>query len=196
MTCVNYANGKIYKIECLTGEPDDIYIGSTTKEFLSQRLASHSYEYKRFKNGTRLSKTSSYELFDKYGIENCMILLIESFPCNNKDELRAREGFYIKSIKCVNKLIPGTTAQQSVKNYHTNNKESIIAYKKQYHENNKEILNKIKKEHRNTNIEKYMKKTDCLCGGKYTHENKMCHFKTILHKNYLANNPEIISTDI
>ena len=35
---VNYTNGKIYKIICLT--TNDIYIGSTTKP-LSTRLANH-----------------------------------------------------------------------------------------------------------------------------------------------------------
>ena len=37
---VNYNNGKIYKIEPLNGEEGDIYIGSTTKEYLSQRMDS------------------------------------------------------------------------------------------------------------------------------------------------------------
>ena len=29
---VNYANGKIYKIEALNGLPEDIYFGLTTKQ--------------------------------------------------------------------------------------------------------------------------------------------------------------------
>ena len=34
---VNYNNGKIYKIEPVNGEEGDIYIGSTTKEYLSSQ---------------------------------------------------------------------------------------------------------------------------------------------------------------
>jgi hypothetical protein len=44
----NYNNGKIYKIEPLNGEDGDIYIGSTTKKLLCQRMASHRYDYKRW----------------------------------------------------------------------------------------------------------------------------------------------------
>ena len=45
---VNYTNGKIYKIVCLT--TNQIYIGSTTKP-LSTRLANHRADYKLYKNG-------------------------------------------------------------------------------------------------------------------------------------------------
>ena len=49
---VNYSNGKIYKIEpiCEHNE-DDIYIGSTTKQYLSQRMDKHRSDYKRWQQG-------------------------------------------------------------------------------------------------------------------------------------------------
>jgi hypothetical protein len=47
---VNYGNGKIYKIESHLG--DKIYIGSTTKQYLSQRMDKHRSEY-RLQNDTR-----------------------------------------------------------------------------------------------------------------------------------------------
>ena len=68
---VNYSNGKIYKIESHLG--DKIYIGSTTKEYLSQRMDNHRGHYKVWKNGQG-NKTTSFELFDEYGIENCKIV--------------------------------------------------------------------------------------------------------------------------
>jgi hypothetical protein len=83
---VNYLNGKIYKIEpnC-EHEEHEIYIGSTTKKYLSQRMDKHRSDYKRWKI-RKAKKIMSYDLFDKYGIENCCILLIESVNANSKDE--------------------------------------------------------------------------------------------------------------
>ncbi len=69
---VNYNNGKIYKIEPLNGEEGDIYIGSTTKELLSQRMDTHRSDYKQFLNGKQNNITST-KLFDKYGVENCKL---------------------------------------------------------------------------------------------------------------------------
>ena len=47
----DYKQGKIYKIEPICDhEPHEIYIGSTTKKYLSQRLQQHKNDYKRFLN--------------------------------------------------------------------------------------------------------------------------------------------------
>ena len=46
----NYNNGKIYKLEPMCNHDDgDIYIGSTTKEYLCQRMTAHKYQYKQYK---------------------------------------------------------------------------------------------------------------------------------------------------
>ena len=73
---VNYSNGKIYKIEPINSSDDgDIYIGSTSKEYLSQRLTKHRSEYNRWKKN-KTNFIRSYSLFDKYGIENCKIIMM------------------------------------------------------------------------------------------------------------------------
>jgi hypothetical protein len=59
----DYSKGKIYKIQSHLG--DKIYIGSTTKQYLSQRMVQHKGDYKCWKNG-KLNKTFSFELFDEY----------------------------------------------------------------------------------------------------------------------------------
>ena len=88
---VNYQNTKIYKIESHLGPK--IYIGSTTKQYLSQRMDTHRGNYKQWKKGNG-GNVSSYILFDEYGLENCNILLLESYPCNSKDEKAAKEAGY------------------------------------------------------------------------------------------------------
>ena len=81
----NYKNGKIYKIEPIDGEDGDVYIGSTTKEYLSQRMTAHRSSYNHWKKGKR-GKTYSFVLFEKYGVDNCKIILLENCPCESKDQ--------------------------------------------------------------------------------------------------------------
>jgi RNA binding exosome subunit len=74
--------------------------------------------------------------------------LIEIFPCNNKQELEEREGFYQKTIDCVNKRIE--TGKQSTeqikkrkKQYREENIEKYRILSKQSYENSKKLLMKI-----------------------------------------------------
>ena len=107
----DYSKGKIYKIEALNGEPDDIYIGSTTKDFLSQRMTKHKYDYKRWLI-QKFCRVTSFTLFEKYGAKNCIIVLLENVNAKTLDELKAREAHYIKTMKCVNKMIPLRTKKE------------------------------------------------------------------------------------
>lgn len=98
----DYTKGKIYKIIPDNQENvEDVYIGSTTKEYLSQRMATHKTGYYNWKK-TGERYISSYILFDKYGIENCKIILIENVSCKSKDELVSIENKYIHDIQCIN----------------------------------------------------------------------------------------------
>ena len=142
----NYSNGKIYKIEPLNGEDGDVYIGSTTKEYLSQRMTAHRTTYKCFLNG-KYGKLTSFKLFEKYGIDNCKIILLELVNANSKDELLAREAHYIKSVACVNKVVP----LQTHKEYCEANKDAILIQKKEYKKENKEAISEYQKEYRIAN---------------------------------------------
>jgi hypothetical protein len=134
---VNYSNGKIYMIEPVVEHDEgDIYIGSTTKDYLSQRLATHVANYKQFKKKDKIRQTTSFELFDKYGVENCKIVLLENAACSNKNELTARESHYIRTLKCVNKFIPLRTRQE----YKLENKEQIKKQQKNYYESQKYFI--------------------------------------------------------
>ena len=91
-----YNQSKIYKIEPITEhEEHEIYIGSTTKKYLSQRLQQHKSSYKKYLIDS-INKYSIYDLFNKYGVENFNIYLLENYNCNDINELRAKEGEYIK----------------------------------------------------------------------------------------------------
>ncbi len=58
----------------------------------------------------------SFDLFEKYGVENCKIILLENVNALTKDELRAIEGNYIRNMNCVNKYIPDRTRKNGENN--------------------------------------------------------------------------------
>jgi len=151
----NYQNGKIYMI----WGGDDRYYGSTI-DTLSRRFGKH----------TSSSNCKSRIIFDKYGVKNCKIELVELFPCNSKEELNAREGFYIRNNTCVNRCIAGRTKKE----YHEEHKEHINEYQKNYKIANREILN-----------EKAKKQIVCECGGHYSLRNKIQHEKSKKHQSFL-----------
>ena len=72
-------------------------------------MDTHRSGYKSWK-GDKASHVRAYYIFEEYDIENCVILLIENFPCGSKKELRAREATFIQTMECVNKNIPEQTS--------------------------------------------------------------------------------------
>ena len=200
---VNYHNGKVYKIEPIVDhEEGDIYIGSTTKEYLSQRMDRHRSKYKLWKK-TSTDKTCSFDLFEKYGIENCRILLLELVNAHTKDELHAREAHYIKTLKCVNKVIPNRTSKEYYEDkktiisekhkiYREANKEAILDQAKEYRIKNKDAITLRNKKYRESHFEelheKKNMKTKCPCGGSYTHCHRALHFRTKKHIEYIKEN--------
>ena len=178
---INYNNGKIYKIEPIVEhEPHEIYFGSTTKEFLSQRMANHRDCYKRWKN-EKYRKIRSFELFEKYGIDNCQITLMENYSCNSKDELTSKERYYISNYGCINKRIEGRTSKEyyadntdKLQKYRDDNKEAMKEYFKNRYEQKKEEILQQQKE-----------KLICECGCTIARGNMRDHIKTKKHNDLM-----------
>ena len=186
---VNYGNGKIYKIEPIVDhEEKEIYIGSTTKQYLSQRMGEHREIYKNWlKTNTR--KCTCFLLFDKYGVENCTIVLLETINASSKDELLAREKHFIQSLKCVNKYIP----LRSNKEYYLENKINLDEYYKKFREDNKLNKQEYDKQYRKINSEKIRNqrrlnleiKYTCECGSIINKCKLSRHIKTNKHSKFL-----------
>ena len=140
---VNYQNGKIYKM--VSHQTDKMYIGSTTKERLSTRMSEHRRAMKRFLKGDKTSCTS----FEILKYDDAKIILLESYPCNSKDELCARERYFMDINKdfIVNKSTPLTNEERH--NYYQNYQQSekYKQYKKEYVKKNKEAFAKRSKEY-------------------------------------------------
>lgn len=67
------------------------------------------WEYINFQSG-KYHYVTSFELLKYNDVE---IVLIKEYPCKTKDQLLARKRFYIESLECVNKNIPGRTSRST-----------------------------------------------------------------------------------
>jgi hypothetical protein len=159
----NYQLAKIYKI--VSNITNEIYVGSTCEPTLARRLAKHVGCYKHYLKG-KFNYITSFKILE---LGNYSIILIENCPCENKDELHKRERYYIETLDCVNKIIPGRTQKE----YRDANKD----YQKDYYNSN---IEKIKNR-------KYKHCYCVCCGGRYTYSNNSQHQKTEKHINSINN---------
>lgn len=163
-----YTNGKIYKI--ISDSTDQIYIGSTCEPRLCNRMRGHRNNLRRYKDG-KTNYITSFELLDKY--EDCKIILIEDFPCENKDQLTKRERYWIEQNKtvCVNKSIPSRTKE----GYYNDNKNNILEKAKEYYDMNKHMIIHVKSQ-----------KLNCECGSQFRKGDKARHLNSKKHQNYIS----------
>ena len=183
---VNYANSKVYKIWSTQG--DKIYVGSTTKQYLSQRMDKHRSDYKRWKND-KTHLITSFKLFEEYGLDNCFIELLEAKEFKSKDELAQLEGKYIRELECVNRCKSGRTRKEQRQIYYEDNKELISEQKKKYNEINKEKISQQRKQFTLDNKERLLEqakqKIDCVCGSIVRISDKARHNKSIKHCKFI-----------
>lgn len=143
----DYSQGKIYKIyPILEHDEGDIYIGSTTR-MLSERMSRHRTDFRRG------AFCKSKIIFEKYGLENCKIELIENFSCLNTEELNRKEGEHQLINKCVNKNIAGRTKAE----WYLANRDKELSRIKKYSEEHKEQKQEYIKKWRIENREKMLK---------------------------------------
>lgn len=181
--------GYIYCIRCHE-EPDLVYVGSTTQR-LCKRFSDHRTNYKLFLKG-KYHNVSSFKVV-KY--ETAYIELIDTVFFDEKEELRAIEGKYIREMDCVNTRVDGRTSKQ----YYIDNKEKILQSHKEYRDTHKEeIIQKRKdvvlvekkrlydKKYREEHIEELREKDRktyvCdVCGSTSALQHKARHEKTAKH---------------
>jgi hypothetical protein len=184
-----YTNSKIYKITDITYT--ESYYGSTTQA-LSKRFGKHRSDYNIYKSSGRRFYTS-FILFDKYGLENCKIELVEDYECKTKEELHKREGYWIKNNPCVNKTIAGRTNKEWIEDnkeryneqkkiYIQENKDKFDRYHKDYREANKDKINNYREANKN-NINEYKReRVECDICNKEVSRNSLTRHKILVHK--------------
>ena len=123
----NFKNGKIYKIT--NNINSEIYVGSTC-DILRKRFDTHKLQITQDTKKNR----PLYKLMNEFGTDIFRIDLIEDYPCEDKQALRQREGYWIRQMGTLNKYIAGRNEKEK----YEDNKERILERNKKYIEEHKE----------------------------------------------------------
>jgi group I intron endonuclease len=188
----DFQKGKIYKIT--NDYNEEIYIGSTC-DTLVKRFSAH----KKACNNDKSKHRPLYNLINEIGFDRFRIELIENYPCEDRYQLRQKEGQYIRQLGTLNNTIAGRTNieyrlenKEKLKEYNMSekakqmrkvyrekdeNKEKKRITDKNYKENNKEKINLVKKE-----------MIVCECGGTFQHDGLARHKRTAKHTKYENDN--------
>ena len=156
---VNYQDAKIYKLVCnVTGL---VYIGSTVQP-LYKRKYGHEQNFRRWKEGKEKMITTSCRVLEHRDYD---IVLVESYPCKNQEELYRRERYWVDSTECVNKKRPIRTDEERLEDAMYNESARVRIYKwrsshpddykelarkhtRKYYEQNKEAINEHRRQAR------------------------------------------------
>lgn len=183
----NYENGRIYKL--VSDETDKVYVGSCTVR-LSSRFSFHRTATK--------NKCMSKEIV-MYDDVRCV--LVENYPCKTKEELHAREYYWIKKLKeeganVINKSMPTRSKKEydrdnpdkkkaCEKRYREKHKEQIAAVCKKWREDHAEELKEKKRLYHQQNKDKRKVKFTCECGSECRINEKARHERTKKHQEWL-----------
>jgi group I intron endonuclease len=155
----DYKKGVIY---CIRNHNNDkLYIGSSC-DSIQKRMYQHKiacYDKNRRQN------LELYKDMREYGFNNYYIEEVEKCPCNDNNELRRRENYYIRLYK--------TNTQGYNNNYaiiDTEREEEYRIIQKQKYENNKQDILKKMKDYSKKNNDKY--------------ECEICNFHTYIKTHY------------
>ena len=207
---MDYNNAKVYCIRNYTD--NDLYVGSTCQP-LSKRMADHRIAM----NNKRDFNIQLYVKMREIGAENFYIELLEEYPCKNKEQLRAKEGEYIRNLSTLNKRIEGRTVEEwrkdneeqlkeHYKEYYITNKPKIQEYKIQHYNENKTKIQAYKKEYSEKNKKRLLEKSkkyyednkakvklrinvkvNCECGEEISKSNLLRHQRSRKHQEALNN---------
>ena len=195
------SKGKIYFVRSNNPEIKSKYVGSTIQT-LAQRMTGHRGGYKRWLVGKENACAIFYE-FQKYGIEQFHIELIEDYPCEREEQLLARENFFIRQEDCVNKIMAILTHEErdeKRKQYYQGRKNEVSVKGKEKIKcecgdivsNSAGSLNRHIKTNKHktlmcTKLKELDKKTiTCVCGCEITQKSLSRHLKSDRHKTLIA----------
>jgi hypothetical protein len=198
-TNIDYSKTIIYKIVCNNLNIKDIYVGHTTD--FTKRKHCHKSRCNN-ENG----KYYTYIVYDTIrkngGWDNWSMIEVEKFACNDGNEARKRERYWMeKTMANLNSICSFQTAEElklQNKEYHKiyreENKEHIKEMDKLYRINNIETIKANKKQYAVHNREKINAhkriydaiKFICECGSIIRRDCKSDHFKTKKHLKFCA----------
>ena len=147
-----------------------MYVGSS---------CSHTKRKSAHKSNCNNEKSDKYNLpvyryiRDNGGWDNWEFVLLEKFPCKDKQELVIRERYWFELLGAkLNKNYPQRTEEE----YYEETKKKFLEKKKVYYDENKEEI-----------LEKGKQKVKCPCGSIFRKDGLSQHKRTQKHQNYLKN---------
>lgn len=142
---VNYGNGKIYRMP--VGNKN--YFGFTTMPLCNRRQG-HIRDFKKFPN------QKVYKAMHEVGMtaDDIELIWVEDFPCETKEQARARERYWIEKSGDLNSRLPwkeGITTKQEYERdrytqFYANNRDEILAKKRDFRSNNRDEYNAYMRE--------------------------------------------------
>ena len=165
-----YQQAKIYKL--CSALSNMIYIGAT-KFPLHKRLNEHRYSIRR-------GKTKAHLLMQPH-LDTLRIELIENFPCETRNDLCIREGYYVRKYRndILNIRIPARPVSEYQKEYLEVNKERLQNNRLSYYHNHKEEAKERGRLFYQNNQEKVNQRSK-----EYYQENKAARKKYALARYY------------
>ena len=165
---IKYSSTIMYKICSKDLNIKDIYVGHTTN-FIKRK-----YNHKERYNKNETFKVYNF-IRDNGGWENWEFIEIEKYSCQDENEAKARERYWIEKLNCsLNSYIPLRTDKEYRETHKEEKKESDAKYKLKNKQKIKEKKHKI---------------CACeICGNNYTHNHKSRHEKTIFHMSNINKN--------
>jgi hypothetical protein len=146
---MGYEKAKIYKLECEDGH---YYYGSTINE-LRVRLSGH-------KDAATFRPYRVYQHINELGWDKVKIVLVEAFPCTDRDELNRKENEYISSHKsdpfCLNTIcafVSDEEREERKHRYQDQHKHELAEYHRQKRTGNPEVA-EYQRQYRDANKEK------------------------------------------
>ncbi len=175
---VNYQQGKIYKIQ----HENLVYVGGTTQK-LRQRRGEHR---RCFREQTDRKCSSRLVLQENY---DAPITLLENYPCNSKEELDAREQYWIdQHPECVNrhKAFTGIPAGLTHAEYNyawwKQNRERLA-------DKEKESSARRYQANREAILAHQAEQITCGCGSTHRRNNKSIHLRSAKHLRWAEAQP-------
>ena len=154
---IDYSKTTIYKIVCKDLNISYLYVGSTTQ------FAKRKYQHKVSTMNDKLHtyNLKVYEFIrNNGGWDNWEMILVESYPCNNDLEKRARERYWYEELNAkLNGNLPFTSSEEKKelkKQYNINNKDHI----RERNIKNKDNILLSNEKYRLNNPEKIKEKRD------------------------------------
>lgn len=149
---MNYSNCVIYKIVCNDENVTDSYVGHTTNFW--NRKGWHEA------NSTHKNQKLYQVIRSNGGWSNWTMLVVERYPCNNLNEAKEREKYWINELKST---LQTSIPLRSKREYYLENREK-----------HNETMRRYREKHRD---EAYI----CSCGSVVQTRNKYRHDKTKKH---------------